>query len=129
MVMATQEFERTPEESIDPLSEDADSPVPGLVHQSDRVLFLVTGTCPIMRAARSRMVGSPDGTTRFSTGQWGARLTTSPGRRSFATSPLGRRSLVLSDDRLEWLLSRLRRIPHVEFLRIGSKVPSSCRSV
>src|SRR6185436_14977923 len=48
MVMASQEFERTPEESIDPLHEDEDSPVPGLVHRyPDRVLFLATGTCPV----------------------------------------------------------------------------------
>ena len=73
MVMATQEFERTPEESIDPLSEDADSPVPGLVHRyPDRVLFLVTGTCPVYcrYCTRSRMVGSQDGEYEFSTAQW-----------------------------------------------------------
>jgi len=39
---------------------------------------------------------------------------------------LGGGSLTLPNDRLEWLLSRLRRIPHVEFLRIGTKVPVFC---
>ena len=76
MVMASQEFERTPEESIDPLHEDADSPVPGLVHRyPDRVLFLTTGTCPVYcrYCTRSRIVGSHDGTYEFSTGQWERR--------------------------------------------------------
>jgi lysine 2,3-aminomutase len=127
MVMATQEFERTPEESIDPLSEDSDSPVPGLVHRyPDRVLFLVTGTCPVYcrYCTRSRMVGSQDGDYEFSTGQWERAIdyiARTPVIRDVLLS--GGDPLVLSDDRLEWLLSRLRRIKHVEFLRIGSKVP------
>jgi lysine 2,3-aminomutase len=127
MVMATREFERTPEESIDPLSEDADSPVPGLVHRyPDRVLFLTTGTCPVYcrYCTRSRMVGSQDGDYEFSTSQWQRAIdyiAATPGIRDVLLS--GGDPLVLSDDRLEWLLSRLRKIPHVEFLRIGSKVP------
>jgi lysine 2,3-aminomutase len=127
MVMAAQEFERTPEESIDPLHEDADSPVPGLVHRyPDRVLFLATGTCPVYcrYCTRSRVVGSHDGTYEFSTGQWERAIdyiTRTPVIRDVLLS--GGDPLILSDDRLEWLLSRLRKIPHVEFLRIGSKVP------
>jgi lysine 2,3-aminomutase len=127
MVMATQEFERTPEESIDPLSEDSDSPVPGLVHRyPDRVLFLVTGTCPVYcrYCTRSRMVGSQDGDYEFSTGQWERAIDYIAGTPVIRDVLLsGGDPLVLSDDRLEWLLSRLRRIKHVEFLRIGSKVP------
>jgi lysine 2,3-aminomutase len=127
MVMASQEFERTPEESIDPLSEDSDSPVAGLVHRyPDRVLFLTTGTCPVYcrYCTRARMVGSHDGTYEFSTGQWERAIdyiARTPVVRDVLLS--GGDPLVLSDDRLEWLLSRLRKIPHVEFLRIGSKVP------
>jgi lysine 2,3-aminomutase len=127
MVMAPQEFERAPEESIDPLSEDSDSPVPGLVHRyPDRVLFLTTGTCPVYcrYCTRARMVGSHDGTYEFSTGQWQGAIdyiARTPAIRDVLLS--GGDPLVLSDDRLEWLLSRLRKIPHVEFLRIGSKVP------
>jgi lysine 2,3-aminomutase len=127
MVMATQEFERTPEESIDPLDEDSDSPVPGLVHRyPDRVLFLVTGTCPVYcrYCTRSRMVGSQDGDYEFSTRQWERAIDYIAGTPVIRDVLLsGGDPLVLSDDRLEWLLSRLRRIPHVEFLRIGSKVP------
>lgn len=127
MVMAMPEFERTPEESIDPLHEDADSPVPGLVHRyPDRVLFLTTGTCPVYcrYCTRSRVVGSQDGTYEFSTSQWQGALdyiARTPVIRDVLLS--GGDPLVLSDERLEWLLSRLRKIPHVEFLRIGSKVP------
>ena len=128
MVMVSQEFVRTPEESIDPLSEDSDSPVPGLVHRyPDRVLFLVTGTCPVYcrYCTRSRMVGSKDGDYEFSTAQWERAIdyiARTPAIRDVLLS--GGDPLIMSDDRLEWVLSRLRRIPHVEFLRIGSKVPA-----
>lgn len=127
MVMVNQEFVRTPEESVDPLGEDSDSPVPGLVHRyPDRVLFLVTGTCPVYcrYCTRSRMVGSHDGEYQFSTGQWERALdyiARTPVIRDVLLS--GGDPLILSDDRLEWVLSRLRRIPHVEFVRIGTKVP------
>ena len=128
MVMVDQEFVRTPDESIDPLSEDEDSPVPGLVHRyPDRVLFLVTGTCPVYcrYCTRSRMVGSQDGEYEFSTAQWERAIeyiAATPSIRDVLLS--GGDPLVLSDDRLEWLLSRLRAIKHVEFLRIGSKFPA-----
>jgi lysine 2,3-aminomutase len=128
MVMVKQEFVRTPEEAIDPLSEDADSPVAGLVHRyPDRVLFLVAGTCPVYcrYCTRSRMVGSQDGDYQFSTAQWERAIdyiARTPVIRDVLLS--GGDPLILSDERLEWVLSRLRRIPHVEFLRIGSKVPA-----
>jgi lysine 2,3-aminomutase len=128
MVMVNQEFERTPEEKIDPLSEDADSPVPGLVHRyPDRVLFLVTGTCPVYcrYCTRSRIVGNQDGEYEFSTTQWERAIdyiARTPVIRDVLLS--GGDPLLLSDDRLEWILSRLRQIPHVEFLRIGTKVPT-----
>ena len=128
MVMVNQEFVRTPEESVDPLSEDADSPVPGLVHRyPDRVLFLVTGTCPVYcrYCTRSRIVGSQDGEYEFGTTQWEGAIdyiARTPVIRDVLLS--GGDPLLLSDDRLEWVLSRLRRIPHVEFLRIGTKVPA-----
>jgi lysine 2,3-aminomutase len=127
MVMTSREFDRTPEESIDPLSEDHDSPVPGLVHRyPDRVLFLVTRTCPVYcrYCTRSRVVGSHDEAYEFGTGQWERALeyiARTPVIRDVLLS--GGDPLIMSDDRLEWLLSRLRQIRHVEFIRIGSKVP------
>jgi lysine 2,3-aminomutase len=127
MLMVNQEYVRTPEESIDPLSEDADSPVPGVVHRyPDRVLFLVTGTCAVYcrYCTRSRMVGPPDGDYEFNTRQWERAIEYIAAHHEIRDVLLsGGDPLVLSDDRLEWLLSRLRKIPHLEFLRIGSKIP------
>jgi lysine 2,3-aminomutase len=114
-------------EAADPLGEDADSPVPGLVHRyPDRVLFLVTGFCSTYcrYCTRSRLVGHRR-EHRFDHGQWEraiAYIETTPAIRDVLLS--GGDPLTLPDDKLEWLLWRLRRIPHVEFLRIGTKVPA-----
>ncbi len=129
VVMVRDEFVRSPEEQADPLNEDGDSPVPGLVHRyPDRVLFLVTGTCPVYcrYCTRSRMVGKPGGEYSFSTQQWEraiAYIAATPEVRDVLIS--GGDPLVLSNERIEWLLSRLRAIRHVELLRIGTKVPSA----
>jgi lysine 2,3-aminomutase len=129
VIMVNDEYRAAPGEADDPLSEDRDSPVPGLVHRyPDRVLFLVTGTCPVYcrYCTRSRMVGYPDGEYRFNVGQWEAAIAYIASNRSIRDVLIsGGDPLILSDDRLEWLLSRLRRIKHVEFLRIGSKVPAT----
>jgi lysine 2,3-aminomutase len=122
------EYVRTPGESEDPLSEDAHSPVPGLVHRyPDRVLFLVTGFCAVYcrYCTRARLVGQPGGEYRFSLRQWEraiAYIEATPTIRDVLLS--GGDPLTLSDDKLAWLLARLRRIPHVEVLRLGTKVPA-----
>jgi lysine 2,3-aminomutase len=127
VVMVTSEHTRTVGESDDPLSEDHDTAVPGLVHRyPDRVLFLVTGFCSVYcrYCTRSRMVGNPGGEYRFNTHQWERAIEyieANPSIRDVLLS--GGDPLTLVDSRLEWLLSRLRRIPHVEFLRLGTKVP------
>lgn len=127
VVMARDEFEESAGEEGDPLNEDGDMPVPGLVHRyPDRVLFLVTGTCPIYcrYCTRSRMVGKPGGEYSFSLNQWEramAYIAATPRIRDVLIS--GGDPLILSDERIEWLLSRLRAIPHVEFVRLGTKVP------
>lgn len=129
VVMVNDEYVSAPGEADDPLNEDGDSPVPGLVHRyPDRVLFLVTGTCPVYcrYCTRSRMVGSPTGEYRFNVAQWEGAIdyiASNPAIRDVLIS--GGDPLILSDERLEWLLSRLRRIKHVEFLRIGTKVPAT----
>ncbi|MFB3905454.1 MAG: KamA family radical SAM protein [Acidobacteriota bacterium] len=128
VVMVTDEHRRVPGEADDPLNEDHDSPVPGLVHRyPDRVLFLVTGFCSVYcrYCTRSRMVGNPGGEYRFNIKQWERAIdyiAANPCIRDVLLS--GGDPLTLVDSRLEWLLSRLRRIPHVEFLRIGTKVPT-----
>jgi lysine 2,3-aminomutase len=113
-------------ESIDPLAEDNDTAVPGLVHRyPDRVLFLATGFCATYcrYCTRSRMVGG-GGEYTFSLGQWQRAIdyiAAHPEVRDVLLS--GGDPLAIATDKLEWLLSRLRAIPHVEFLRIGTKVP------
>ena len=113
-------------ESEDPLGEEKDTPVPGLVHRyPDRVLFLVTDTCSnyCRYCTRSRMVGN-ENSNQFNFFNWQkaiAYIESQPTVRDVLLS--GGDPLTLSDEKLEWLLSRLRRIPHIEFLRIGTKVP------
>lgn len=122
------EYLHLPGEALDPLGEDAHSPVPGLVHRyPDRVLFLITGTCAVYcrYCTRSRLVGNPGGEYHFHTTQWEqalAYIAATPTIRDVLLS--GGDPLILSDDRLAWLLTRLRQIPHVELLRIGTKIPA-----
>jgi lysine 2,3-aminomutase len=119
------EYLRLPGEADDPLGEDADAAVPGVVHRyPDRVLFLATGFCSTYcrYCTRSRMVGGGEYT--FSTAQWQRGIdyiAAHPEIRDVLLS--GGDPLTIATDKLEWLLARLRAIPHVEFLRIGTKVP------
>jgi lysine 2,3-aminomutase len=127
VIPVTDEFVRTSGEADDPLGEDDDSPVPGLIHRyPDRVLFLVTGFCSAncRYCTRSRFVGQ-NGEGSFNPTHWEqalAYIAATPSVRDVLIS--GGDPLTLADGRLEWLLSRLRRIPHVEFLRIGTKMPA-----
>ncbi len=114
-------------EADDPLHEDEDSPVPGIVHRyPDRVLFLVTGACSTYcrYCTRSRMVGH-HGNHCLDTGQWEKGIeyiATHPEVRDVLLS--GGDPLTLADEQIEWLLMRLRQIPHVELIRIGTKTPA-----
>jgi lysine 2,3-aminomutase len=127
VVMTSEEFRKTTGEADDPLDEDGDLRAPGVVHRyPDRVLFLVTPLCPVYcrYCTRSRMVGDPAGHP-LGVEQWTAALdyiAAHPEIRDVLLS--GGDPLLLSDDKLEWLLSRLRAIKHVELLRIGTKVPA-----
>jgi lysine 2,3-aminomutase len=118
----------TKDEQVDPLGEDRQSPVPGLVHRyPDRVLFLVTGSCATYcrYCTRSRMVGDPGGPYSFSQTQWENALDyiqSTPAVRDVLLS--GGDPLLLATEKLGWLLDRLRQIPHVEFIRIGTKIPA-----
>ena len=120
------ELVRVPGEADDPLGEDRDSPVPGLVHRyPDRVLLLVTGFCSTYcrYCTRSRAVGHdqiPYDEERLAAALEYIRRT--PAVRDVLLS--GGDPLTLSDERLEWVLSRLRQIPHVELVRLGTKVPA-----
>jgi lysine 2,3-aminomutase len=122
----TAEFRTTPGEYTDPLGEEAHHVVPGLVHTyPDKVLFLVTDFCATYcrYCMRSRLVGK--GTFLPDHAMWEKALEyirAHPEVRDVLIS--GGDPLIMGDDRIEWLLSRLRAIPHVEFLRIGTKVPA-----
>lgn len=112
-------------EFSDPLGEDHDTAVPGLVHRyPDRVLFLTTGFCSTYcrYCTRSRLVGGSEYT--FNLTQWeqaAQYIEAHPEIRDCLLS--GGDPLTIGDDKLEWLLARLRRIKHLEFIRIGTKVP------
>lgn len=112
-------------EMADPCGEDAHMPVPGLVHRyPDRVLFLVTDRCAAYcrYCTRSRLVsgaGEQELTTDFE--EAFRYLESHTEVRDVLFS--GGDALLFSDDKLEYLLSRVRAIPHIEFLRIGSRVP------
>lgn len=120
------EYVKSYGEYEDPLGEEHDSVAPGLVHRyPDRVLFLTTGFCSTYcrYCTRSRMVGGA-GETTFSIRQWEqsiAYIAAHPEVRDVLLS--GGDPLTIADDKLDWLLTRLRAIPHVEFIRIGTKVP------
>lgn len=114
-----------PEEMSDPCGEDSHMPVPGLVHRyPDRVLFLVTDRCAsyCRYCTRSRVVSGVSD-QKLET-QWEAAfryLEETPQVRDVLLS--GGDPLLLSDARLEKILSRLHAIPHIQFLRIGSRIP------
>ncbi len=112
-------------ETDDPVGEDSHSPVPGLVHRyPDRVLFLVTDRCAAYcrYCTRSRLVSNASGYDfhpEFD--RQIAYIEQHPEIRDVLLS--GGDALLLSDDKLEHLLGRLRAIPHLEFLRIGTRIP------
>jgi len=111
---------------VDPCGEDHDSPVPGLVHRyPDRVLLLALDTCAAYcrYCTRARLVSQGE-------------LDPLPRRVDAVIEYLrehtevrdvlisGGDPLLMSDDRLDEILGRIRAIPHIEFVRIGSRVPS-----
>jgi lysine 2,3-aminomutase len=125
VVPRIEEMSVAPWEMVDPCGEDEHMPVPGLVHRyPDRVLFLVTDRCAAYcrYCTRSRVVsgaGEQHLHTEFAAAIAYLRQHTEV--RDVLLS--GGDPLLFSDERLEHLLSQLRAIPHVEFLRIGTRIP------
>jgi lysine 2,3-aminomutase len=126
VVPVTAEFVRTVGEAADPLGEDGHSPTPGLVHRyPDRVLLLALDFCSTYcrYCTRSRVVGHGEiqpNEARLEAALDYIRRT--PKIRDVLIS--GGDPLALGEDRLDWLLSRLRAIRHVEFIRLGTKMPA-----
>jgi lysine 2,3-aminomutase len=116
---------RSPFEMADPCGEDSHMPVPGLVHRyPDRVLFLVTDRCAAYcrYCTRSRVVsgvGEQELHTNFE--EAFRYLESHQEIRDVLLS--GGDALLFSDDKLRGILERLRSIEHIEFLRIGTRVP------
>ncbi|MBC7981121.1 MAG: KamA family radical SAM protein [Armatimonadetes bacterium] len=114
-----------PEELSDPCGEDSHMPVPGLVHRyPDRVLFLVTDRCAsyCRYCTRSRVV-SGVGEQQLET-QWEAAFQYLEKHTEVRDVLLsGGDPLLFSDAKLDKILTRLRAIPHIQFLRIGTRIP------
>lgn len=112
-------------EMRDPLDEDKDSPVPGITHRyPDRVLFQVCTTCSMYcrHCTRKRKVG--DAAFLPSKEQLSAGIEyikkTSVIRDVLLS---GGDPFLLSDENIDWLLTQLKLIPHVEVIRIGTRIP------
>jgi len=126
VVPTTKESLRSAGEADDPLGEDDDSPVPGLVHRyPDRVLLLVLDFCSTYcrYCTRSRVVGHGEllpQEARLEKAIDYIRQT--PSVRDVLLS--GGDPLALSEERLDWILTQIREIPHVEFVRLGTKMPA-----
>jgi len=113
------------DEMADPLHEDKDSPVPGLMHRyPDRALLLVSNTCSMYcrHCTRKRRVGDRDtipGRKQILQGIEYIRQT--PQIRDVLLS--GGDPFLLSTDYLDWILTELEKIEHVEVIRIGTRTP------
>lgn len=119
------ELHVSPSDLNDPLHEDSDSPVPGLTHRyPDRVLFLITDMCAMYcrHCTRRRFAGQKDGASPKNRIDQGIEyIANTPQIRDVLLS--GGDALLMSDNRLEDIIRRLKEIPHVEIIRIGTRVP------
>ena len=120
-----EEFHVAKGDLVDPCGEDKDSPVPGLVHRyPDRVLLLVTDQCAAYcrYCTRRRLVGAHE--RSITQGNFEEALKYLKTHRRVRDVLLsGGDPLLLENERLEEILSRLRAIPHLEVLRIGTRAP------
>lgn len=119
------EYYTAPEELLDPVGEEGSMAVDGLVHRyPDRCLFLVTNVCAAYcrYCTRSRLVSNAQGYDFHPNFENALKyIEEHPEIRDVLLS--GGDPLLLSDKKLDYLLGRLRQIEHVEFIRIGSRIP------
>ncbi len=117
-----------PADLNDPLHEDEDSPAPGLTHRyPDRVLFLITDMCSMYcrHCTRRRFAGQKDDESPSQRIEKCLEyIERTPQVRDVLLS--GGDALMVSDQKLEYIIGRLRKIPHVEIVRIGSRTPVVC---
>jgi len=119
------ELHRSLADLEDPLHEDTDSPAPGLTHRyPDRVLLLVTDQCSMYcrHCTRRRFAGQNDAAISMDQiEQCIEYIRNTPVVRDVLLS--GGDALMLDDDKLDYIFTQLRAIPHVEIVRIGSRTP------
>ena len=117
-----------PADLNDPLHEDEDSPAPGLTHRyPDRVLCLITDMCSMYcrHCTRRRFAGQKDDESPSQRIEKCLEyIEKTPQVRDVLLS--GGDALMVSDQKLEYIIGRLRKIPHVEIVRIGSRTPVVC---
>ncbi|MBI3082959.1 MAG: KamA family radical SAM protein [Candidatus Omnitrophica bacterium] len=119
------EYRLSPNDMIDPLGEDSHMPVPGLVHRyPDRVLLLVVEVCSMYCrfCTRSRVVGTSAGFSKAANIDHAIDYIRAH-RKIRDVLISGGDPLTLSDERLDEVLTKLKAIPHVEFVRIGTRNP------
>lgn len=113
---------------LDPLHEDEDSPAPGLTHRyPDRVLFLITDMCSMYcrHCTRRRFAGQTDNECSNDRIEKALEyIEKTECVRDVLLS--GGDALMVSDKKLEYIISRLRQIPHVEIVRLGTRTPVVC---
>lgn len=119
------EFHLSPADLLDPCAEDENSPVPGLVHRyPDRVLLLVTDKCAVYcrYCTRRRMVGESE--KSITDEQLDAALAYIQSAKKIRDVLIsGGDPLLLEDEVLDGILAKVHKIPHVEIIRIGTRVP------
>lgn len=119
------ELIQSPEDLVDPLHEDVDSPVPGLTHRyPDRALLLVTDQCSMYcrHCTRRRFAGQQDKSLPMKQIDRAIDyIKKTPAIRDVLLS--GGDALLISDEKLEYIIKKLRKIPHVEIIRIGTRTP------
>ena len=124
-IPSIQELYKSEADLDDPLHEDSDSPVPGLTHRyPDRVLFLITDMCSMYcrHCTRRRFAGQKDAASPVDRiDKCIDYIARTPQVRDVLLS--GGDALLVSDERLEYIIKKLREIPHVEIIRIGSRTP------
>jgi len=112
-----------PDEMEDPLAEERDMPVPGITHRyPDRVLFYTTHHCPVFcrHCTRKRKVADPSSAAQKEQLEHGLEyIRKTPSIRDVVIS--GGDPLSNSDDRLDYIMGSLRKIPHVEVFRLGTR--------
>lgn len=119
------ENHRSEADMLDPLHEDEDSPAPGLTHRyPDRVLLLITDQCSMYcrHCTRRRLAGETDGARSIEDiDKCIEYIRKTPQVRDVLLS--GGDCLLVDDDVLEYIIKKLREIPHVEIVRMGSRTP------